>query len=312
MITGIVRKSTGSWYEIFIEGHELISARLKGVIRLDETKDTNPVAVGDKVVLEQDAQTNDWMIVEVCDRKNYIVRTSPKHKGARHVIAANIDQCILIATLDAPRTSTGFIDRFLMAAEAYRIPTVIVFNKIDLLDVKGKNKQGNMASVYSQIGYKIISTSTTQNVGIDLLRDAMKHKTSLVFGHSGVGKSSLMNMIQPSLNLRTGHLSRFANRGMHTTTFAEMFFLDDDIRVIDTPGVREFSHHSIAPEEISHYFVEMRELLKECKFNNCTHIDEPNCAVLKALYAGEISEERYKSYLTIYEEIKANYKHWEN
>jgi ribosome biogenesis GTPase / thiamine phosphate phosphatase len=311
MTKGLVIKSTGSWYEIHIGQNEKVLARLKGVLRLDESKDTNPVAVGDNVLLEKDAETSDWMIAGVEDRTNYIVRSSPKHKGARHVIAANIDQCILIGTIDVPRTSTGFIDRFLMAAEAYQIPTIIVLNKQDLLDGKGLRKQENLISIYSNIGYRIVLTSVEKNIGIQELSDALTNKTSLIFGHSGVGKSSLMNKINPELNLRTGGLSRFANRGMHTTTFAEMFFLNENTKIIDTPGVREFAHMNMAPEEISHYFKEMRELLPKCKFNNCTHTDEPNCAVKEAWMNGEISEERYKNYLNIYEEIKANYKHWE-
>jgi ribosome biogenesis GTPase len=311
MTEGIVRKSTGSWYEVWIDDDTLVMARLKGLIRLDYSKDTNPVAVGDVVFLENDTDTNDWMITQVKERKNYIVRSSPKHKGARQVIAANLDQCILIATLDSPRTSTGFIDRFLMAAEAYGVPTIIVFNKQDLLDPKGKSKQQAIRKIYQQIGYQTIETSTVSGTGLDDLKQAMTKKTSLVFGHSGVGKSSLMNTIDPSLNLRIGGLSRFANRGMHTTTFAEMFALDNDIKVIDTPGVREFGHSNIAPHEISHYFKEMSALLPLCKFNNCTHTDEPDCAVIDAWHEKLISEERYKNYLNIYFEIKTNYKYWE-
>ncbi len=311
MASGLVIRSTGSWYDIHLENGENIQARLKGLLRLDDSKDTNPVAVGDKAILEKDPETSDWMISGIEERNNYIVRSSPKHKGARQVIAANIDQCLLIGTIDAPRTSTGFIDRFLMAAEAYRIPTIIVFNKQDLLDEKGKRKQAAIADIYSKIGYEILLTSVNENKGIQELADKLVHKTTLIFGHSGVGKSSLMNKINPNLNLRTGGLSRFANRGMHTTTFAEMFFLNEQTKIIDTPGVREFGHMNMAPEEISHYFAEMRELLPKCKFNNCTHTDEPNCAIKEAWMSGQISEERYKNYLNIYEEIKSNYKHWE-
>jgi ribosome biogenesis GTPase len=310
-INGLVIKSTGSWYEVRLDNGERAQARLKGLLRLDESKDTNPVAVGDKVALEKDAETNDWMITGVHDRVNYIVRSSPKHKGARQVIAANLDQCLLIGTIDAPRTSTGFIDRFLMAAEAYRIPTIIVFNKQDLLDVKSKKKQAALMEIYSEIGYEVLLTSANENTGIKELAAKLHKKTTLIFGHSGVGKSSLMNKIDPTLNLRTGGLSRFANRGMHTTTFAEMFFLNDETKIIDTPGVREFGHLNMAPEEVSHYFAEMRALLPGCKFNNCTHTDEPDCAVKEAWMNHEISEERYKNYLNIYEEIKSNYKHWE-
>jgi len=311
IIDGLVIKSTGSWYEVQLESGEKTQARLKGLLRLDESKDTNPVAVGDKVSLDRDPETSDWMITGVHNRLNYIVRSSPKHKGARQVIAANLDQCLLICTIDAPRTSTGFIDRFLMAAEAYRIPTIIVFNKQDLLDEKSRRKQIALIEIYSGIGYEVLLTSASNDIGIAELSEKLMDKTTLIFGHSGVGKSSLMNKIDPSLNLRTGGLSRFANRGMHTTTFAEMFFLSETTRIIDTPGVREFGHLNMASEEVSHYFAEMRELLPKCKFNNCTHTDEPNCAVKDAWMNHVISEERYKNYLNIYEEIKANYKHWE-
>jgi ribosome biogenesis GTPase / thiamine phosphate phosphatase len=311
IIDGLVIKSTGSWYEVQLESGEKTQARLKGLLRLDESKDTNPVAVGDKVSLDRDPETSDWMITGVHNRLNYIVRSSPKHKGARQVIAANLDQCLLICTIDAPRTSTGFIDRFLMAAEAYRIPTIIVFNKQDLLDEKSRRKQSALIEIYSGIGYEVLLTSASKDIGIAALSEKLMDKTTLIFGHSGVGKSSLMNKIDPSLNLRTGGLSRFANRGMHTTTFAEMFFLSEKTKIIDTPGVREFGHLNMAPEEVSHYFAEMRELLPKCKFNNCKHTDEPNCAVKDAWMNHLISEERYKNYLNIYEEIKANYKHWE-
>ena len=311
MTKGLVLKSTGSWYEVLTEKNERINARLKGVLRLEETKDTNPIAVGDKVLLQKEDDGQDWMIASVEERNNYIIRSSPKHKGARQVIAANIDQCLLIATIDAPRTSTGFIDRFLMATEGFRIPVIIVFNKQDLLDQKGLKKQEFTANLYSSIGYRTVFTSATEKQGITELEALLKDKTTLIFGHSGVGKSSLMNAIDSNLQLKTNTLSRFSNRGMHTTTFAEMYLLKNGDKIIDTPGVREFGHYNIAPEEVSHYFVEMRERLNACKFNNCTHSYEPDCAVKAAWMNHEISDERYKSYLNIYEEIKAHYKHWE-
>lgn len=311
MIKAQIVKSTGSWYEALTEQNERLQARLKGVLRLDETKDTNPVAVGDIVLLEEDEAGKGFMIHSVMDRTNYIVRSSPHRKHARHVIAANIDQCLLIATIDAPRTSSGFIDRFLMAAEAFRIPTIIVFNKQDILTEKTLEKQKRFAEIYQNIGYNILFTSAQTGTGIDELRTAITQKTTLIFGHSGVGKSSLMNALDSSLELKTKGLTRFANRGMHTTTFAEMFVLKNNTKIIDTPGVREFAHLDIHPEEVSHYFAEMRKLLPQCKFNNCTHTDEPECAVKKALDEGEISEERYANYLNIFTEIKTNFKHWE-
>lgn len=309
---GVVVKSTGSWYEVRNPEGEVIKCRLKGIFRLDESKfkDSNPVAVGDKVDLER-GDTDDWVIAEIEERENYIVRSSPKHKGARQIIAANIDQVLLIATMANPRTSTGFIDRFLLTAEAYHIPTVIIFNKQDLLDTKTQKKQDYVASIYSSIGYKTLFVSALEKEHLDEVRAIMKDKTSLISGHSGVGKSTLMNAIQPDLNLRTLEVSRITGKGMHTTTFAEMHPLTFGGSVIDTPGIREFGIKDFKPEEISHYYIEMREVLNNCRFNNCLHENEPGCAVKQAYLEGKISEERYTNYLNIMLDYKANYKHWE-
>lgn len=307
---GIVIKSTGSWYEVKNTEGEVVKARLKGIFRLDESKDTNPIAVGDNVTLEK-GDTDDWTIAEIAPRDNYILRSSPKHKGARQIIAANIDQVLLIATMASPRTSTGFIDRFLLTAEAYHIPTVIIFNKQDLLDVKTQKKQDHVASIYQNIGYKTLFVSALNREHIEEVKEQMKDKTSLVSGHSGVGKSTLMNAVESTLNLRTTDVSRITGKGMHTTTFAEMYPLAFGGSVIDTPGIREFGILDFKPEEISHYYVEMREVLNGCKFNNCLHENEPGCAVKKAYQEGKIAEERYISYLNIMIDYKANYKHWE-
>lgn len=309
---GVVIKSTGSWYEVKNAEGEVIKCRLKGIFRLDESKfkDSNPVAVGDKVELER-GDTDDWVIAEIEERENYIVRSSPKHKGARQIIAANIDQVLLIATMANPRTSTGFIDRFLLTAEAYHIPTVIIFNKQDLLDTKTQKKQDYVANIYNSIGYKTLFVSALQKEQLDEVRAIMKDKTSLISGHSGVGKSTLMNAIQPNLNLRTLEVSRITGKGMHTTTFAEMHPLTFGGSVIDTPGIREFGIKDFKPEEISHYYIEMREVLNNCRFNNCLHENEPGCAVKQAYLDGKISEERYTNYLNIMLDYKANYKHWE-
>lgn len=309
---GIVIKSTGSWYEVKNAVGEVVKCRLKGIFRLDESKekDSNPVAVGDKVVLEH-ADTGDWTIAEIEPRDNYILRSSPKHKGARQIIAANIDQALLIVTMANPRTSTGFIDRFLITAEAYHIPTVIVFNKQDLLDIKTQKKQEYVAGIYQSIGYKTLFVSALNGEHIDGVKGQMKDKTSLVSGHSGVGKSTLMNAVETSLNLRTMEVSRITGKGMHTTTFAEMHPLSFGGAVIDTPGIREFGIMDFKPEEISHYFVEMRAILNDCKFNNCRHENEPGCAVKKAYQEGRIAEERYINYLNIMLDYKASYKHWE-
>lgn len=310
---GVVVKSTGSWYDVRNEKGEIIKSRLKGIFRLDESKekDSNPVAVGDKVVLEKGDADDAWTIAEIEERENYIVRSSPKHKGARQIIAANLDQVLLIATMANPRTSTGFIDRFLLTAEAYHIPVVIVFNKQDLLDTKTQKKQDYVANIYRSIGYQTVFVSALQQEHIDEVREIMKDKTSLISGHSGVGKSTLMNAVQPGLNLRTEAISRITGKGMHTTTFAEMHPLHFGGNVIDTPGIREFGIMDFKPEEISHYFVEFRDLIPQCKFNNCLHENEPGCAVKQAYLDGKISEERFTNYLNIMLDYKANYKHWE-
>ena len=309
-MTGTVIKSTGSWYEVRTDSGDTVQCRLKGIFRLDETKDNNPLAVGDIVTIDRDE--NDWMISWIADRRNYIVRASPKHKGARQIIAANLDQCLLIVTMANPRTSTGFIDRFLLTAEAYHIPTLIVFNKQDILDPKGQKKQDFVSDIYKNIGYPVYFTSTVTGQGIEELKDLLKDKTTLVSGHSGVGKSSLLNKLDPALDLRTTNISKLTGKGMHTTTNAEMHYTSFGGRIIDTPGIREFGLMHFLPEEISHYYVEMRDLIPQCKFNNCMHDNEPGCAVRQAYIDGKISEERYINYLTIMADYKANYKHWEN
>jgi ribosome biogenesis GTPase len=308
---GVVIKSTGSWYDVKTENGDTLKVRLKGIFRLDESKDTNPIAVGDKVSINKADSEDGWVIDKIEERENYIVRSSPKHKGARQILAANIDQALLIVTMANPRTSMGFIDRFLLTAEAYHIPTVIIFNKQDMLDEKGKKKQDYVAKIYEGIGYKTLFVSALQNEHIDEVKELMKNKTSLVAGHSGVGKSTLMNAVQPELNLRTENISRITGKGMHTTTFAEMHALNFGGSVIDIPGIRELGIMDFKPEEISHYFIEMREVLNNCKFNNCLHEHEPGCAVKQAYQEGKISEERFSSYLNIMLEYKANYKHWE-
>ncbi len=310
---GVVIKSTGSWYEVKAENGEVIKCRLKGLFRLDESKDkdSNPIAVGDKVTINSAEGNDSWMIDAIEPRDNYIVRVSPKHKGARQIIAANLGQAMLIVTMANPRTSTGFIDRFLVTAEAYHIPTIIVFNKQDMLDVKSQKKQDWVADIYKKIGYKVLFVSAVQPETLDVVKNELKDKTTLIAGHSGVGKSTLLNAIQPSLNLRTEQISKMHAKGMHTTTFAEMHFLDFGGSVIDTPGVKEFGILNFKTEEISHYFIEMREVLNNCKFNNCVHEKEPGCAVRQAYYDGKISEERYVNYLGILNDYRANYKHWE-
>ena len=306
---GTVIKSTGSWYEVRTDDGETVQCRLKGVFRLDETKDNNPVVVGDKVTI--DREENDWMIAWIDERVNYIVRSSPKHKGARQILAANLDQCLLIVTMGSPRTSTGFIDRFLLTAEAYHIPTLIVFNKQDMLDAKGLAKQEYVSGIYKDIGYAVHFTSTVTGQGIEELKELLTDKTSMISGHSGVGKSTLLNKLESGLDLRTMNVSKLTGKGMHTTTNAEMHYTSFGARIIDTPGIREFGLMHFLPEEISHYYIEMREFIPKCKFNNCLHDNEPGCAVKQAFLDGAISEERYINYLTIMTDYKANFKHWE-
>jgi ribosome biogenesis GTPase / thiamine phosphate phosphatase len=310
---GTVVKSTGSWYEVKSESGETIKCRLKGIFRLDEDKekDSNPVAVGDKVVIEKGDGGDTWVIGFIEPRENYIVRTSPKHKGARQIIAANLDQLLLVVTMASPRTSTGFMDRFLMTAEAYHIPTILIFNKQDMLNAKSQKKQDYVREIYEHIGYHTLFISALNGDHIEEVKEVMKNKTSLLAGHSGTGKSTLLNAIDPGLRLRTEKVSKTTGKGMHTTTFAEMYDTGFGARIIDTPGIREFGILDFKPEEISHYFIEMREVLNHCKFNNCTHENEPGCAVRKAYEEGRISEERYVNYLTILHDYKANYKHWE-
>ncbi len=308
---GVVIKSTGSWYDVKTEDGSTLNCRLKGVFRLDETKDTNPVAVGDRVSVIKEDSEDGWVITQIEERENYIIRSSPKHKGARQILAANVDQCLLVVTMANPRTSTGFIDRFLMTAEAYYIPTVIIFNKQDILDAKAKRKQEFVSEIYQKIRYKLLFVSALKQQHLNEARELMKGKTSLIAGHSGVGKSTLLNALQPELDLKTQEISKVTSKGMHTTTFAEMHFLNFGGSVIDTPGIREFGIMDFKPEEISHYFIEMIEPLKNCKFNNCVHENEPGCAVRKEYEEGKISEERYVNYLSIMNDYRTNYKHWE-
>jgi ribosome biogenesis GTPase len=308
-IEALVTKSTGSWYEVLPANGEKIIARLKGVLRMEAKDTTNPIAVGDRVVIEK--HERDFVIADVLPRFNYIVRQSPKNEKARHIIAANIDQAILIATVAAPRTSYGFIDRFLLTAEAYHIPMIIVFNKCDQLSKKESALLKERITIYGNIGYRLLQTSVVENKNIDAFRELLKNKTSLLAGHSGVGKSSLINSIQPHLQLRTQAVSAFSGKGMHTTTFAEMHFLDFGARVIDTPGIREFGISGFEPEEVSHYFIEMLPFLPLCKFHNCLHENEPGCAVKQAVLDGKISEQRFGSYLVLLEEVKQARKSWE-
>ncbi|OMP75046.1 MULTISPECIES: ribosome small subunit-dependent GTPase A [unclassified Chitinophaga] len=306
----LIYRSTGSWYTVkTITTGETFQARIKGVLKLDgDITSTNPIAVGDIVDIvpeEGDANAKNAMITGIGDRRNYIVRSSPHKKGnAKHIVAANLDQAMLICTVKEPRTSNGFMDRFLVTAAAYHIPVVLVFNKRDIYKEKEIDRFAELAALYEDIGYTVKLVSAATGGGIDELETMMKDKTTLMSGHSGVGKSSLINRLLPGLDLRTKAVSGWSGKGLHTTTYAEMYDLPQGGRLIDTPGVREFGIVDIAKPELSHYFLEMQPYLTQCQFNNCLHINEPGCAVKAAVEEGEIDMERYVSYATILESIQ--------
>ena len=298
---GLVIRSTGSWYEVRDDrdGH-IWQCRLKGKFKTMGLKVTNPIAVGDFVRFEiEDENQNSGIIYEILPRTNYVVRASVHKTAHSHLIAANVDQAILIATLVFPRTSLGFIDRFLVAIESFRIPGVIIFNKQDLLNDEIKEFQTQLMDLYSSLGYTCMATTAVTGEGLEDFRQLLRGKVSLLSGHSGVGKSTLVNTIAPALDIKTQEVSTFANKGVHTTTFAEMFELEPGTFIIDSPGIKELGLADMKPEEISHYFPEMRERLNECRFNNCQHINEPGCAIKDAVSAGEIAFSRYESYLSM-------------
>jgi ribosome biogenesis GTPase len=298
---GLVIRSTGSWYEVRDDrdGH-IWQCRLKGKFKTMGLKVTNPIAVGDIVRFEiEDENENSGIIYEILPRVNYVVRASVHKTAHAHLIAANVDQAILIATLVFPRTSLGFIDRFLVAIESFRIPGVIIFNKQDLLNDGMKEFQSQLMELYTSLGYTCLATTAVTGEGLEDFSQLLRGKVSLLSGHSGVGKSTLVNTIAPNLDIKTQEVSTFANKGVHTTTFAEMFELEPGTFIIDSPGIKELGLADMKPEEISHYFPEMRERLNECRFNNCQHINEPGCAIKDAVTAGEIAFSRYESYLSM-------------
>jgi len=297
---GRVLRSTGSSYLVRLDDGRQINCTARGKFRLDEERTTNPVAVGDTVTVE----FAEGVITEILPRTNYISRQSPRQKAARHIIASNMDQAFLIATIAQPRTSTGFIDRFLLTSEAYGIPAHIIFNKQDIIKENDLKKQGEAVNIYRQIGYPVHLVSTLSEDDVEQIRNLMKGKTTLLSGHSGVGKSTLINAVHPGANLKTGDISEYHQKGMHVTTFAEMFELPFGGYVIDTPGIKEFGLLDIEPNEVSHYFREMRDVINDCKFNNCLHVNEPKCAVQRAMEEGKIPPERYKNYLNILQDCE--------
>ncbi|MGX5818415.1 ribosome small subunit-dependent GTPase A [Chitinophaga lutea] len=304
----IIYKSTGSWYTVRTASGEQFQARLMGVFKKDgDITSTNPLAVGDEVTISpEDGNEGTAVINAIADRKNYIVRSSPQGRHKKHIIAANLDQAVLVCTVKEPRTSQGFIDRFLVTAAAYHIPAVLVFNKKDLYKAKDMEKFEHWQAVYEDIGYRVLLTSAETGDGMEELKEILKDKTSLISGHSGVGKSSILNQIVPGLQQKTKNVSGWSGKGLHTTTFAEMFDIPGGGRLIDTPGLREFGLVEIEKAELSHYFLEMQPYLENCQFNNCQHLDEPGCAVKEAVEEGEIDMERYLSYVAIWHTIEEN------
>ncbi len=295
-----VYKSTGSWYNLKGEDDNWYQGRIRGVLKLDDITSTNPVAVGDRVEMEvEDETARTSVITSVEHRRNYINRQSPRAKHQHHIVAANLDQSVLVATLKEPRTSQGFIDRFLVASEMYHVPALIVLNKADIYKQKEMDQYEAWNEMYGQAGYRILLCSTVSGEGLEELKKSLQGKVSLLSGHSGVGKSSLLNQIMPGLELRTKDVSGWSGKGMHTTTFAEMYDLPGGGSIIDTPGMREFGLVDLELEEVSHYFPEMRKYIGQCQFNDCMHINEPGCAVKEAVAAGNIHINRFESYLSL-------------
>ncbi len=299
-----VYKSTGSWYIVKDDAGRQYNARILGKFKLDGLTSTNPIAVGDIVKIEMENELEDSVIItEIADRKNYITRVSPANKHQHHIIASNLDQSLLFATLKDPKTSQGFIDRFLITSEAYHIPSVIVFNKADLYRKKEEEKFALVKSIYETIGYKVLLMSIETGKGVEEVKSLLKDKITLLSGHSGVGKSTFINAVFPDMKLKTQDVSGWSGKGLHTTTFAEMYDLQFGGKIIDTPGIRELGLVDISKQELSHYFPEMKVLINDCQFNNCMHVNEPGCAVKAAVKDGTIHMDRYISYCNILETI---------
>ena len=301
---GVVYKSTGSWYNVKDDSGKMWNARIKGVFKIDDITSSNPIAVGDIVGFEEENSNEQTVIItKIHDRKNYINRQSPRVKSQQHIVAANVDQSLLIATVREPRTSQGFIDRFLVACEMYHVPAIILFNKVDLYKEKDLTKFKKLKEVYDTIGYKVTGISLKQNENIEDIKILLKDKITLISGHSGVGKSTFINTIIPHVQIKTQDISGWSGKGQHTTTFAEMYELPFEGKIIDTPGMKEFGLVDIERQEVSGYFPEMKERLNNCQFNNCLHINEPGCAIKQAVIDGEIDEDRYVSYFNIVDSI---------
>ncbi len=297
---GLVIKSTGSWYQVLSAIGQRVDCRIQGKFRLKDIKTTNPIAVGDRVEFELEPELETGVITQLEERKNYIIRKSVNLSKQAQIIAANLDQAFLIVTLASPRTSLGFIDRFLVTAEAYDIPAILIFNKLDLFSEEGLEILAEYEQIYTDLGYPCYHVSAKEGTNIEQIKTLLKDQVTLISGHSGVGKSTLINAILPEAEVKTGAVSDWSDKGQHTTTFAEMYTLPFGGYLIDTPGIRELGVFDIEPQELGRLFPEFRERMGDCRFHNCRHINEPGCAVLTALENGEIEPSRYDSYLSIY------------
>lgn len=300
-----VLKSTGIWYDVATANEKQYKARIKGVLKIDGHTSTNPIAVGDEVICEMENEVeNTLQIHTILPRINYVARVSPHNKNQHHIIAANLQQSVLFATLKNPKTSQGFIDRFLVACQMQHIPAVIVFNKQDIYGKKEEEILDFYVKNYTPLGYNVLACSVHQQKGLEKIKTLLQNKTSLLSGHSGTGKSSFINYLFPQLQLKTNEVSNWSGKGLHTTTFAQMYNLPFGGKIIDTPGIRELGLVDVTKQELSGYFPEMKNRLQECKFNNCQHINEPNCAIKKAVDNGEITKERFFSYYNILESLE--------
>lgn len=305
LVKAVIYKSTGSWYLATTNDGQIFNARAKGVFKIDGHTSTNPIAVGDLVEIEIENEIeNTATITKIYDRHNYVARVSPHNKHQHHIVASNIDQSILFATLKNPKTSQGFIDRFLVACEMHHIPAIIVFNKSDIYGKKENDLFNDLKLIYSNIGYKVLLASMQTQIGLEEIKELLINKTTLLSGHSGTGKSSFINQILPNLNIKTLEVSSWSGKGMHTTTFAQMHNFLFNGKIIDTPGIRELGLVDVSKQELCGYFPEMKKHLQNCKFNNCLHIEEPDCAIKKAIGNAQISFERYQSYYNILESLQ--------
>lgn len=301
----VVYKSTGSRYVVKTSEGIFQSVRLKGKFKIDAITSTNPIAVGDVVEIANEDDFESTIITDIFERRNYINRVSPHNKNQHHIVASNLDQSLLFATIKDPKTSLGFIDRFLITSEAYQVPAIIVFNKVDVLKERDVIYLDYVKSIYEQIGYRILTISLKDKIGINNLADILQNKVTLLSGHSGVGKSTFINFLFPELQLKTQDVSEWSGKGMHTTTFAEMFDLPNGGQIIDTPGIREMGLVNMNKNELAHFYPEMRLIMNDCQFNNCVHMNEPGCAIKLAVENKKIAQERYLSYLNIIESLSS-------